>query len=168
VDRWETFVQQVTRALQSRRLGPLVFARCYWESDTPPEQLPPKLARLLHTLAEWMQQAPEKLHLTRTPDGTDLTMVVEFRPSATAVISHARRSEVSRPPAAGETGAARNSAEPMPLCIARQLGFDLFLLGTQGAVYLDGTQADWPDEPLYIPDLPAEHPVSKQVAQVWH
>ncbi|GBD36938.1 hypothetical protein HRbin36_02067 [bacterium HR36] len=154
--RWDTLIQQVNEILQARRLGTLVFARCMWQSDTPPAQLPPKLARWLDVLSQWMQPAPEKIQLTRTTDHRDVTLLVEFRPSATAVISHVE----SRPLAAA------TSSVPSATC-HHCLGVDLFLLGTQGAIYLDGTQADWPHERLAVPDLPAQHPLRLQVEKVW-
>ncbi len=166
VDRWNTFVQQVGEALRVRRLGPLVFARCHWESDTPLEKLPPKLARLVETLAQWMQQPPERFYLTRKAELASVTLVVEFRPSATAIVSHARGfADLHAPTSAGvsDTEAAKPKAFPG----IRPLGLDLFLLGTQGAIYLDGTQDDRPGDPLVVPDLPADHPIHKQLAQVW-
>ncbi len=166
VDRWNTFVQQVGEALRVRRLGPLVFARCHWESDTPLEKLPSKLARLVETLAQWMQQAPEQFHLTRHIELANVTLVVEFRPSATAIVSHTRGFVAWHAPTSaggGDTEAAKTKAYPH----IRPLGLDLFLLGTQGAIYLDGTQSDWPGDPLLVPDLPADHPIHKQLAQVW-
>ena len=166
VDRWNTFVQQVGEALRTRRLGPLVFARIHWESDTPLEKLPPKLARLVETLTQWMQQAPEKLYLTCQAELANVTLVVEFRPSAMAIVSHTRGfADLHSPTSAG--GGDAEAAKPKGFPNIRQLGLDLFLLGTQGAIYLDGTQADWPGQPLVVPDLPADHPVYKQLTQVW-
>lgn len=158
MDRWETFLQQVHELLKTRRLGALVFARCVWQSATPTTQLLPKLARLLETLALWMQQAPDSIRLSHTPDNRDITLVVEFKPSATAVISH-----IGLP--AASSASAPTSAGTM--VHTQPLGLDLFLLGTQGAVYLDGTQADWPHQPLIVPDLPQQHPVYQQMARIW-
>jgi hypothetical protein len=111
VDRWNTFVQQVGEALRVRRLGPLVFARCHWESDTPLEKLPPKLARLVETLAQWMQQPPERFYLTRKAELASVTLVVEFRPSATAIVSHARGfADLHAPASAG--GGHTEAAKP--------------------------------------------------------
>lgn len=158
MNRWDALTQQISEALKARQLGPIVFARLVWQSVTPAKQLVPKLAQLLQTLSQWMQQTPEKLHVIRSPDERDVTLIVEFHPSATAVMSHVQSSKAINP---GQSMAVKTVDD------AATLSLDLFLLGTQGAIYLDGTQADWPHEPLIIPDLPTTHPLYQQIERLW-
>ncbi|MCS7015920.1 MAG: hypothetical protein NZM42_07370 [Gemmatales bacterium] len=158
MNRWETLVQQIAEVLRTRRLGPLVFARWVWQSATPLAQLPPKLACLLELLSQWMQQPAETMTMVRSDDGRDVTLIVTLRPSATAVITH-----LANEPA-HQTVPRENAWSPE---YPRPVGLDLFLLGTQGAIHLDGTQADWPHQPLLVPDLPAGHPVRARVERLW-
>ncbi|MCS7168187.1 MAG: hypothetical protein RMI91_03345 [Gemmatales bacterium] len=157
MNRWDSLIQQVTQLLQVRRLGSLVFARCVWQSPTPHAQLAPKLARLLDALCQWMQQPPECIRANRSADNRDTTLVVELRPFALAVITHI---------AVAPSDQTSAQSDAYMRGYVRPLGLDLFLLGTLGAVYLDGTQADWPHEPLLIPDLPPDHPLRNQVEHV--
>lgn len=158
MNRWDALTNQVSELLKVRRVGSLVFARCVWQSDTPLPQVPAKLARLLEALSQWMQQVPSQLHLERGGVAEDSTLVVEFHPSATAILTHLRWPRSDSPGGTKPAIAAQ---------LGRTLGLDLFLLGTLGAVYLDGTQSDWPHDPLTIPDVPANHPLRQQIESIW-
>jgi hypothetical protein len=164
VDRWNTFVQQVGEALRVRRLGPLVFARCHWESDTPLEKLPPKLARLVETLAQWMQQPPERFYLTRKAELASVTLVVEFRPSATAIVSHARGFADLHVPTSAGVSAIPKRRNPKPFQASARWGWTFSYWAPRGrstsiAPRMTGQaiRLSFPTSPRIIPSISNSH-----------
>src|SRR5437588_12305016 len=106
----------VQSTLASKRLGRPVFVRYLLCSQDKPEAALPRLAQLTAVVRDWIGQAVERVHAAGTPRGGQITLTLEFRGGATALVSWA-----AAPP--------------------RGDGIDLTVLGNHGALYHDAGAA---------------------------
>src|SRR5947209_11978672 len=114
----------VQSTLASKRLGRPVFVRYLLHSQDKPDAALPRLAHLTAAVREWVGQPLERVYAVGTPKGGQVTLTLEFRAGATALVSWA--------------------AGP-----ARADGIDLTVVGNHGALYHDaGSARLWDDAAL--------------------
>jgi hypothetical protein len=121
----------VQSTLASKRLGRLVFVRYLLCSRDKAEAALPRLAQLSATVRDWIGQPLERLHANGNPRGGQVSLTLEFRAGATALVSWA-----SSPP--------------------RGDGLDLMILGNHGALYHDAGSAGLTDDADLGPAGPAD------------
>ena len=120
----------VQATLASKRLGRPVFVRYLLCSQDRAEAALPRLAQLTAVIRDWIGQQIERVHAVGTARGGQITLTLEFRAGATALVSWA-----SAPP--------------------RGDGIDLTVLGNHGALYHDaGAARLWQEAALGPPGAP--------------
>ncbi len=102
----------VQATLASKRLGRPVFVRYLLCSQDRAEAALPRLAQLTAAVRDWIGQEIERVYAVGTARGGQITLTLEFRGAATALVSWA-----AAPP--------------------RGDGIDLTILGNRGAIYHD-------------------------------
>jgi hypothetical protein len=120
-----TDLHHVVRAtLADRRLGQPVFVRYLLNTRDPPDLLLLRLAQLTAVVRYWLAQPLARLYALGSPESGHVTLTLQFRQGATALVSLARA-------APGQEGA------------------DLLILGNHGALYHDaGGTLHWEAEPV--------------------
>jgi hypothetical protein len=116
----------VEATLASKRLGALVFVRYLLHSPDKADVVPSRLAQLVAVVRTWLGQALERVYALGTVKTGQVTLTLEFRGGATALVSW-----TATPP--------------------RGDGVDLFLVGNHGAIYHDSGSANLWEEPLAGP-----------------
>jgi hypothetical protein len=129
-----TTLADLHRAVQStvtsKRLGRPVFVRYLFCGQDKAETALPRLAQFTAVVRGWIGQPLERVHAAGTPRGGQITLTLEFRGGATALVSWA-----AAPP--------------------RGDGIDLTVLGNRGALYHDaGASRLEPEAALGPPDAP--------------
>src|SRR5262245_49748853 len=120
----------VQSTLASKRLGRPVFVRYLFCGQDKTDTALPRLAQLTAAVRDWIAQPLERVHAAGTPRGGQITLTLEFRGGATALVSWA-----AAPP--------------------RGAGIDLTVLGNRGAIYHDaGASRLGPEAALGPPDAP--------------
>jgi predicted dehydrogenase len=107
----------VQQALASGRLGPAVFVRCLVQSPDAPGSALPTLVRAATTIRGWLGQPVVRVYALGSPDGSQVSLTLEFRDGGTALVSW------SHGPPRGD-------------------GVDLTVLGSRGALYHDAGAAE--------------------------
>src|SRR5437879_5527695 len=79
----------VQATLASKRLGRPVFVRYLLCSRDRAEAALPRLAQLTAAVRAWVGQPLERVHAAGTPRGGQVTLTLEFRGGATALVSWA-------------------------------------------------------------------------------
>jgi hypothetical protein len=116
----------VESTLNGKRLGTPVFARYLIRTQDRPGAVPARLAQLTAAVRDWLGQAAERIYALGSAKGGQVTLTVEFRGGATALIGWA-------------------SAAVQP-------GIDLTVVGNHGALYHDaGAGHSW-DDSLALPE----------------
>jgi len=109
----------VEDTLASKRLGTPVFVRYLLETQDKAGAVPTRLARTVAAIRAWLNQPVERIHALGQVKNRQVTLTVEFRGGATAVVGWS-------------AGSARGD------------GVDLMILGNHGALYHDfGSAAEW-------------------------
>jgi hypothetical protein len=111
----------VQTTLASKRLGTPVFVRYLQQGLDPGEAVVPRLARATAAVRDWLGQPLERLYAVGSADRGQVSLTLQFRGGATALVSYAR-------------------GEP------RGAGVDLMVLGNHGALYHDFGSANGWDE----------------------
>ena len=129
-----TTLADLHRAVQStlaaKRLGHPVFVRYLFSGQDKADTALPRLAQLTAAVRDWIGQPLERVHAAGTPRGGQITLTLEFRGGATALVSWA-----AAPP--------------------RGDGIDLTVLGNRGALYHDaGASRLGPEAALGPPAAP--------------
>ncbi len=106
----------VQSTLASKRLGRPVFVRYLLCSQDQAGSVPARLTQLVASVRDWLDQQLERVHATGAPKSGQVSLTLEFRGSATALVSWASA------PARGD-------------------GIDLTILGNRGAIYHDAGSA---------------------------
>jgi hypothetical protein len=106
----------VQSTLASKRLGRPVFVRYLLCSRDKAEAALARLAQLTAAVRDWLGQPLERVHAAGTPRGGQVSLTLELRGGATALVSWA-----AAPP--------------------RGDGLDLTVLGNRGALYHDAGAA---------------------------
>lgn len=115
----------VHATLTGKRVGQPVFVRYLWHTPNTPAPLLPRLAQLTATVGTWVGQPLDRLSTAGHVDAGQVTLTLEYRDGATALVSWARS------PAPGD-------------------GIDLLIVGHRGAIYHDfGSTTPW-DEPADV------------------
>jgi hypothetical protein len=113
----------VETTLASGRLGRPVFVRYLVQSRDPGETVIPRLARLLCVIRAWLGQPLERLYGVGSAAAGQVSLTVQFRDGATALITFSR----------GQPGGA---------------GVDLLVLGNHGSLAFDAeNDAFWEEMP---------------------
>jgi hypothetical protein len=116
----------VQSTLGSKRLGVPVFVRYQLCNQERAQVVPDRLAQIAGTVRGWLGQEIERVYALGSVKAGQVTLSLEFRGGATALVSWARSQ-------------------------AQGGGVDLMILGNRGAIYHDaGTSALW-DEPAAPP-----------------
>src|SRR5262245_8941759 len=118
--------RSVQATLASKRLGRPVFVRYLLQSQEKADAAVPRLALLAGTVRDWVGQPLERVYALGTLRGGQLSLTLEFRDGATALVSW-----TAGPP--------------------RGDGVDLTVLGNHGALYHDAGAAQLWDEPATGP-----------------
>ena len=106
----------VQSTLASKRLGRPVFVRYLFCGPDKADAALPRLAQLTAAVRDWLGQPLERVHAAGTPRGGQVSLTLELRGGATALVSWA-----AAPP--------------------RSDGIDLTVLGNRGALYHDAGAA---------------------------
>lgn len=122
----------VEATLKSKRLGRPVFVRYLLSSRDKATAAPARLSQLAAAVIGWIGEPLERLHAISTPKGGHVTLTLEFRGGASALVSWA-----SSPP--------------------RGDGIDVMVLGSRGAAYHDaGAARLWEEGALGPPEADKE------------
>src|SRR5262249_9068074 len=106
--------------------GTPVFARYIIRTQDKPSAVPARLAQLTATMRDWLGQAPERIYALGSAKAGQISLTVEFRGGATALICW-------------------SSAGTHP-------GLDVTVVGNHGALYHDaGAGHNW-DDSLSLPE----------------
>jgi len=121
----------VQSTLASKRLGTPVFVRYSFHGQETAAAVVQRLARATKTACDWLGQVLDKVYATGSVKGGQVSLMLECRGGATAVVTWIR-------------GAGRGH------------GVDILLLGNNGALYHDfGNEPPW-DETLADSKDPAD------------
>jgi hypothetical protein len=121
----------VQSTLASKRLGTPVFARYLYHSPLKGQAILTRLAKTTAAVRDWLNQPLERVVGQGTTASRHITLLLEFRGGATAVVTWI-----------GTTG--------------RGGGVDLTLLGNHGALYHDAGDASLWDESFASDDAAPE------------
>ena len=113
----------VQTTLASKRLGTPVFVRYLYHSPVKGRAAIARLARTVTTVREWLGQPLERVLALGNVEGRQVSLTLEFRGGATALVSWA-----------GTTG--------------RGSGVDLMVIGNHGTINHDAGATDLWDETL--------------------
>jgi hypothetical protein len=116
----------VQATLAGKRLGKPVFVRYLMQGQDKAEGILAKLSLATAVIQEWLGQPLTRIYAVGTVDSGQVTLTLQFRDGASALVSFAR-------------GQVRGA------------GVDLMVLGNHGAVYLDAGSADLWDESAAVP-----------------
>jgi hypothetical protein len=120
----------VQTTLASKRLGKPVFVRYLLQGSDKAEAIPGRLAQLTHVVREWLGQPLERLYAIGSVDSGQVSLTLQFREGATALVTFAR-------------------GQP------RGAGVDLLVVGNRGSIYHDaGSASLWDDAAAALPDRP--------------
>jgi hypothetical protein len=126
--RMATLHRAVQETLAGKRLGTPVFVRYVFQTHDKAGAVLPRLAQVVAAIRGWLNQPVERVYATGQVKNRQVTLTVEFRDGATALVGWSA--------GAGE-------------------GVDLMVLGNHGALYHDfGTAAHWNDQAASAPDKP--------------
>jgi hypothetical protein len=118
----------VRSTLESKRLGRPVFVRYLLTSQDRADAALARLSQLAAAVRDWLGQPVERAHALGTPKTGHVSLTLEFRDGATALVGWAA-------------------------CPPRGDGLDLMLLGSRGAVYHDaGAARQWDEGALGPPE----------------
>jgi hypothetical protein len=121
----------VHQALAGGRLGPVVFVRCLVQSPDAPDTALPTLVRAATSIRGWLGQPVVRVYALASPDGSQVSLTLEFRDGGTALVSW------SHGPPRGD-------------------GVDLMVLGSRGALYHDAGAAEpWDGAAAFAPGTDA-------------
>ncbi len=121
----------VQTALASKRLGTPVFARYLYHTPLKGQAVVARLTKMSATVRDWINQPLERILAQGSAASRHITLLLEFRGGATAVVTWV-----------GASG--------------RGAGVDLTLLGNHGALYHDAGDAPLWDEPFAADDAAPE------------
>jgi hypothetical protein len=116
----------VESTLNSKRLGTRVFARYMIRTQDKPSAVPARLAQLTAGVRDWLGQAPERIYALGSAKTGQVSLIVEFRGGATALVAWASA--------------------------AAQLGIDVTVVGNHGALYHDAGAGHNRDDSLSLPE----------------
>jgi predicted dehydrogenase len=80
----------VKTALAGKRLGRPVFVRYILQGPEKPEAVVPRLAQLVGVVRGWLGQLPERVYAVGSPADGQVSLTLQFREGATALVSFAR------------------------------------------------------------------------------
>jgi hypothetical protein len=130
----------VQATLASQRLGKPVFVRYLVQTLDKAETIVPRLAQVTAMVREWLGQPLERLYAVGTIESGQVSLTLEFRDGATALVSFAR----SQP---------------------RGDGIDLMVLGNRGAIYHDAGSAELWDATATAVATPADARLQAAIEQ---
>ena len=107
----------VQAALAGKRLGRPVFVRYLLHGPEKPEAVLPRLTQLAAVVRDWLAQPLERVYAVGSPAAGQVSLTLQFREGATALVSFAR-------------GQPHGS------------GADVTVLGNHGALYHDAGDAN--------------------------
>ena len=87
----------VQTTLAGKRLGRPVFVRYTLHGPEKAEAVVPRLAQLVVVVRGWLGQPPERVYAVGSPADGQVSLTLQFRDGATALVSFAR----GQPPGAG-------------------------------------------------------------------
>jgi predicted dehydrogenase len=119
----------VQAALAGKRLGKPVFVRYLLHGPEKPEAVVRRLAQLAGVVRGWISQAPERVYAVGSPADGQVSLTLQFREGATALVSFARG----------------RAAGP---------GADVTVFGNHGALYHDAGDDNVWDEAEDLADRP--------------
>src|SRR6266545_3788546 len=76
----------VQTTLASKRLGRPVFVRYLLHGPDRPTAAPARLTQLTAVVRDWLGQPLERIHAAGTPKGGQVSLTLEFRDGATALV----------------------------------------------------------------------------------
>jgi hypothetical protein len=119
----------VEATLASKRLGTPVFIRYLLQTPDETGAVLPRLAQVVAAIRGWLNQSIERIYALGQVKTRQLTLTVEFRGGATALIGWSAATDAD--------------------------GVDLMILGDHGALYHDfGGTAQWDGERPAAPEKP--------------
>jgi hypothetical protein len=121
----------VQATLASQRLGRPVFVRYLVQTPDKAETIVPRLAQVTTTVREWLGQPLERLYAVGTVESGQVSLTLQFRDGATALVGFAR-------------GQPRGS------------GIDLMVLANHGAIYHDAGSTQLWDEAVAVAGAPTD------------
>jgi hypothetical protein len=119
----------VQAALASKRLGTPVFVRYTLHGPDRAEAVIPRLTQVAGVVCGWLGQPLERVYAVGSPADGQVSLTLQFREGATALVSYAR------------------GRVPGP-------GADVLLLGNHGALSHDAGDANPWEEAEDLPDRP--------------
>lgn len=102
----------VQATIAGKRCGTPVFVRYLLQGTDKAEAMLAKLAQVSATVRQWLSQPLVRLHAVGSTDSGQVSLTLQFRDGATALISYARGQPIGG-------------------------GVDLMVLGNHGAIYHD-------------------------------
>jgi hypothetical protein len=122
--------RSVQAVLTGNRLGSPVFVRYHLQSADKASAVPRRLAQVLAVVTGWLGRPIERVYAQGAPRSGQVSVLLEMRNGATAVISWA-------------AGAVQGA------------GVDITVLGNHGALYHDvGTGQLWDEAAMALTDAP--------------